>query len=168
MTTSPADRLAEIRARAAAATPGPWGWRGNIDYGCPSLRARHPKFGITDVLTQVSVERTADDPALQGIEDYDADTRAEIIENYLRDHWGEPIKEQHLAFVTDDMLVEARQLVEFEVAPNATTRKDPKVYRADIVGIRHPDAEFIAAARADIDWLIAEVDRLRETTGGQS
>jgi hypothetical protein len=34
-------------------------------------------------------------------------------------------------------------------------------YRADIVGVEHPDAEFIAHAREDVPALIAEVERLR-------
>ncbi len=36
-------------------------------------------------------------------------------------------------------------------------------YRTDIATIEHPDAEFIAHARADVPALIAEVERLRET-----
>jgi hypothetical protein len=49
-------------------------------------------------------------------------------------------------------------LVVYEVAPDATHREDPRVYRADIVGIRHPDAEFIAHSRRDIASLLAALE----------
>jgi hypothetical protein len=61
----------------------------------------------------------------------------------------------------------ARQMVKaceapvYEVAPTATSRDDPRVYRADISGLRNADAEFIAASRQDVTDLLAEVRRLR-------
>jgi hypothetical protein len=58
------------------------------------------------------------------------------------------------------LLVRASEIPVFEVAPAATERTDPKVYRADLRGLRNPDAVFIAAARADVDYLLSEVDRL--------
>lgn len=65
-------------------------------------------------------------------------------------------------FVTDGFYVnDVNSLAVYEVAPAATSRQDPRVYRADIIGLRHPDAEFIANSRADVDFLLAEVDRLR-------
>lgn len=45
----------------------------------------------------------------------------------------------------------------YEVAPAATSRNDPKVYRADVVGFRHPDAVFIAHSRQDVDDLLAVI-----------
>lgn len=65
-------------------------------------------------------------------------------------------------FVTDHLYVDdMTALAVYEVAPTATSRDDKRVYRADIIGLRHPDAEFIANSRADVDFLLAEVDRLR-------
>jgi len=65
-------------------------------------------------------------------------------------------------FVTDWLFVkDTESLAVYEVAPAATSRKDSRVYRGDIVGLRHPDAEFIAHSRGDVDFLLAEVDRLR-------
>lgn len=61
-------------------------------------------------------------------------------------------------FQVDGMLVDGKDLVRYEVAPEATSRKDPKVYRGDINGIRHPDAEFIAAARSLVPALLDELD----------
>lgn len=156
------DRLDQIRARAAAATPGPWHWGGNVDHSCPSLRARRPGFGTVEVLGTMPVERTAQDRAITGyLDEVDDDEGADALEAYLRDQWGDPIRDQRLTFTVDGLLVEARRLGVFEVAPQATQRDDRRVYRADIVDVRHPDARFIAAARADVEWLIAEVDRLR-------
>lgn len=59
-------------------------------------------------------------------------------------------------FVTDLLYVDdVNALAVYEVAPAATSRDDPRVYRADIKGLRHPDAEFIANSRADVDFLLA-------------
>lgn len=160
--TITADRLGEIKARAAGATPGPWWWGGNVDWSCPALRARDPRVGVTEVLGHVRVERTADDPRVRDIDDlFDEEAAKVARDEFLTDGYGEPRTDERLAFVTDGCLVEARKLARFEVAPQATERSDPRVYRADITGLRHPDAEFIAAARADVDWLVAEVEHLR-------
>lgn len=48
----------------------------------------------------------------------------------------------------------------FQVAPDATSIDDPRVYRGTMIGIRHPDAEFIAHSRQDIDDLLAYIDEL--------
>ncbi|ARC56018.1 hypothetical protein AS850_02885 [Frondihabitans sp. 762G35] len=62
---------------------------------------------------------------------------------------------------TDDVfMIRGRDLAIYEVAPTATTPDDPRVYRHDIIGYRHPTAEFIAHSREDIDTLLAEIDRL--------
>lgn len=66
-----------------------------------------------------------------------------------------------LWFYTDGVATPARDQVVFEVAPEATSREDPEVYRADIVDIRHPDAQFIAHSREDVEVLLNEVHRLK-------
>lgn len=58
------------------------------------------------------------------------------------------------------LMVDGDTMATYEVAPFATRRDDPRVYRGDIVDIRHPDAQLIAHAPQDIDDLLAEVDRL--------
>jgi hypothetical protein len=61
-------------------------------------------------------------------------------------------------FGRDLMMYAAHENVVYEVAPTATSRADRRVYRADITGIRHPDAEFIVNSRQDIDALLAIID----------
>ena len=43
-------------------------------------------------------------------------------------------------------MVDAADLARYEVAPDATSKDDPRLYRHDFQGLRHPDAELIAAA----------------------
>jgi hypothetical protein len=192
--------LAEIRAREQGATPGPWGWRGNIDNGDPYLTSlgsrgvEKPdgtvvKHHAGDVLGHIPVELTRADAILRGVGDPDSlpepnvsreprDTyddrynaaieaaREAEIERYLTDEYGNPRTERRLAFCTDWLYTDARKLVTFQVAPGATDRSDPRVYRADITGIRHPDAEFIAHAREDVRRLLAAVDKVLELANG--
>ncbi|GGK31905.1 hypothetical protein GCM10010124_25850 [Pilimelia terevasa] len=83
--------------------------------------------------------------------------------------WGmrdaQPVFYDHAG---DTGQVKAADVPIYQVAPDATSRADERVYRADIRGLRQPDAEFIAAARQDVTDLLAaltdaraEVDRLR-------
>jgi hypothetical protein len=121
--------LDEIRARAAAATAGPWHWAGNTDMRWFALAYWKPGAGRCSVM------------------------------DFAR--WG-----MHSAtprFSRDLMMFPAHEKVVYEVAPNATRRADPQVYRADITGIRHPDAEFLAASRQDVDDLLAVIDSVRRT-----
>lgn len=51
--SSQADRISDIRARAAAAMPGPWGWYGNVDSHIVHLATRHSgRQFIFDVTTR--------------------------------------------------------------------------------------------------------------------
>jgi hypothetical protein len=191
--------LAEIREREQQATPGPWGWRGNIDNGDPYLTSLGhrdvPKPDGTvvrhhagDVLGHIPVELTRADAILRGVGDpeflpepkvdrepagtydkrYDAAIEAARdaeIEDYLTDDYGQPRAVDRLAFCTDWLYTDARKLVIFQVAPNVTDRDDPRVYRADITGIRHPDAEFIEHSREDVSQLLAAVDAALKLAG---
>lgn len=174
-----------IKARAAAASSGPWFWRGNVEFNDPSLCHYKPGYGRVEIMWHHKRERTADDPEAKQYREFLADakywdqalnnglgafrsyTDAEldecVHEDYLTDPWGGPQTDSRLCFTDHERLVamDARDLPVFEVAPTATTRDDPRVYRADIIGIRHPDAEFIAHARQDVDDLLAEIDCLR-------
>tara|TARA_R110002051_G_scaffold314950_3_gene392637 strand:+ start:5370 stop:6122 length:753 start_codon:yes stop_codon:yes gene_type:complete len=155
-------REAQIRARAAAASGTEWHWAGNIDHQEPYLATWIPGAGRCQVLSTVDYEREVD--SVEG----------RIARDDLSDHFDDPEaldqaveewaeqRDTRLVLMGPDLMVErARDLAVYEVAPQATSRQDPKVYRADIVGIRHPDAEFIAHSRADVDYLLAENDRLR-------
>lgn len=88
--------------------------------------------------------------------------RAEVIRDWLTDDYDQRRSVYRLAFTDErSMLVEADKLAIFEVAPNSTNPDDPQVYRCDIVGFRHPVAEFMATASTDIAHLVAEVEHLR-------
>ncbi|MCG6493401.1 hypothetical protein [Kitasatospora sp. A2-31] len=58
-------------------------------------------------------------------------------------------------FARDYVMHPADEMVEYEVAAWSE-----HIYRKDVVGIDHPDAQFIAAARTDVPALVAEVERL--------
>jgi hypothetical protein len=186
--------LAEIREREQQATPGPWGWRGNIDNGDPYLTSLGHREVLKpdgtvvrhhagDVLGHIPVELTRDDAIRCGVGDpdglpepkvdvdpidtygkrYDAAIEAARdaeIEDWLTDDYGQPRTFDRLAFCTDWLYTDARKLVTFQVAPTATKRSDPRVYRADITGIRHPDAEFIEHSRQDVSRLLKSVEKL--------
>ncbi|MEU8920380.1 hypothetical protein AB0D10_05490 [Kitasatospora sp. NPDC048545] len=63
-------------------------------------------------------------------------------------------------FARDHLMYPANEMVTYEVA---AWSKD--IYRKDIVGIEHPDAEFIAAAREDVPALLARVRELEAAIG---
>lgn len=122
------DRFDEIKARAEAATGGPWCWFGNTDMHNIYLATMH--------------------------------SGRQLVLDFAR--WGKSARPR---FNEYGLMVDADDRARYEVAPNATSRKDSAVYRADITGIGHPDAEFIAHSRADVEWLIGEVKRLRALVG---
>lgn len=137
-------RLEEIRARAAAATPGPWVWDGRI-----SKSGRSGQFllatkyhGMQTILTFDGVGMCGADLMLR--ECQDESNRLEY--GYLRS---------------------ALELAIYEVEPEATKRTDARVYRGDVVGFRNPDATFIAEARADIDYLLGVIDQLTGATNSE-
>lgn len=63
-------------------------------------------------------------------------------------------------FNVSNLMDRADTLAVFAVCPEAKDRSDPRVYRGDILGFRHPDAEFIAHARQDIEDLLAYIAHL--------
>lgn len=113
-------RVAAIRERAEAATPGPWHWAGNTDSKNIYLATWLKGLGRC------------------------------IVMDFTR--WG--MQNARPRFSDDLMMVKADTMVTYEVAPEATSRDDPKVYRADISGIRHPDAVLIEHSKADIEFLL--------------
>lgn len=121
--------LKEIRDRAAAASPGPWTWRGNVDTRQIYLSYTKPGLGWTSIM------------------------------DFVR--WG--MQSARPRFITNTFwMKDADELAVFEVCRDATRRSDRRVYRGDIVGFRHPDAEFIAHARQDVDVLLAAVDAVEK------
>ena len=186
-TGTAAELVAEIRAREQAATPGPWRWRGNTDTSDPYLTSAgwvvtgghhhhagdvlgHVPHEITraeagQVISRgdVPVPRVAAEPAATYQARYEAaaDRAYEAaLTEYMTDQYGQPRTEPRLAFCSDWLYTEARSLAVYEVCPEAQGRDDPRVYRADITGIRHPDAEFIARARDDLARLLDAAERV--------
>lgn len=132
------DILDAIRKRANAATPGPWSWYGNTKYQNVHLATqrwgRHMVMGF----------------------------RRWGMQGAQPEFWNRPdpgaVKEG--AFGGDAHHTTAAESAIYEVAPDARSAEDRRVYRHDVVGIRNADASFIAHSREDIDTLLAEVDRL--------
>lgn len=160
---NPCERT-RIRALADAATPGPWVWAGNVDTGEPRLDSHAPGMGAS-VLAIGTADRSKTGRAADELRSYARECGLdpeEEVDLWATDHYGEPVKEPRLWFYTDHMAVDARDRVVFEVAPDATHRGDPKVYRADIKDIRHPDAQFIAAARTAVPALLDTLAAVEE------
>ncbi|MHA3723797.1 hypothetical protein ACXR2T_07950 [Leucobacter sp. HY1910] len=155
------EQLDALTVAAEAATGGPWHWAGNTDTGEPYLATWIPGAGRCQVLSigheyRATTGRQADE-VRECAADFGLDPE-ETVRDWAHSATGEPIQEPRLQFITDLMLENARDLAVYEVAPEATDREDPRVYRADVVGIRHPDATYLAAAHPDaIRSLIARL-----------
>ena len=144
--------LADLRAKAVAATGGPWHWAGNTDTGEPYLATWIKGAGRCQVLsigyderstTGAEADRMRDSMSDSGYDEADLD---DMVRDWAMDSFGQPMRDPRV----------------YEVAPNATSREDPDVYRADVVGIRHPDAEYIAAVSPDVVLaLLDEIARLK-------
>lgn len=163
-----AEQLAAIEARAAAATAGPWGWRGHMS-GSIELRALHS--GGPRIITTL-----ADRPCI----DYHDGTYFLRVQDDFPDGDG-PCKTCTAAYKSGDFLSGDR--IECERSDTWSTvhvwnpdgfcepinrhakaevlQWSDHVYRDDVKDTTHPDAEFIAHAREDVPALLAEVERLR-------
>ena len=170
MTDIPALNIDAIKARAEAAQPGPWWWGGNVDHhGDVGLRGASTGHGVMDVM-RTSPENVDEESAGK---EWDTSDASDYIgrDEYIEMRTQNP--QHHLCFLrADAMFVEpGRDVAIFEVAqnqklPDDTPRDHPKVYRGDVVGVRNPNADFIAHAREDIPALLAalaEQSQLRET-----
>lgn len=127
--------IKSIRDREKAATPGPWGWTGNLRLRWVELSTLHS--GRLGVMRFVRWGMGGAQPIF-----LDPDSRAHGI-----------------GAVTT---VKASDVPVFEVCRDATSADDPRVYRQDIIGIRHPDAAFIAAARRDVPALLLVAEAASE------
>jgi hypothetical protein len=177
VTTVDPDRLTEIEARTQAASEGPWKWIGNQDTHQVYLGTM-----MQVVLGTLDVERTPnnkqdidriaswlydsppdDMPKFDDDEDdeYEEWVRERATEIWLTpDQWDEEPTDTRIAVRDGWTLVPLESTAVYEVCPDATDRNDPRVYRADYRRTRSADAEFIAHARADIEWLLNKVKEL--------
>ncbi len=155
---TPQQILAEADAHDAAAFPGPWWWGGNTDYhGDVALHGPSIGYGVMDVMRPT--------PEILTDEQLRAEYRADPdLADYMSE--GEYVDDRerqarsYLAFLRPDttFVEPGRDVAIYEVArrqglPDDTPRTHPKVYRADVVGIRNPNAEFIAWARTAVPAL---------------
>lgn len=158
--------LGELRRLLEAATPGPWRWAGNVDNGEPYIAGGcSGGFGSSSVMAIGWEPRSTTGRAADEVRSYASESdmdESEAVDMWANDQYGEPIREPRLWFYTDHMAVEARDHVTFEVAPAATTREDPAVYRADITDVRHPDAALITAAVNALPALLDDLEAARE------
>lgn len=141
------EELQAIRAREQVATPGPWGWFGNVDtahlYLATRRWGRHFVMGFRRL-------------GMQG-------AQPEFVTGR---RWRRNLDGSVDFGAVGSGIEPAARLARYAVAPDATKRTDPSVYRGDITGFHNPDAEFIAHARQDVADLLDEVDRLRALLGG--
>lgn len=127
--------IESIKERADAATPGPWGWTGNLKLRWVELSTLHSgRLGVMRF----------DRWGMTGAQPVFLDTES---------------RSRGMGAVTT---VKASDVPIFEVCRDATSAADPRVYRQDILGLRHPDAAFIAHARQDIPLLIAVAEAARD------
>lgn len=132
-------QLEVIRERMQRATPGPWGWFGNTAVNHVYLATQ--RWGRHMVMTFERWGMQGAQPAF-----YDRPDQEQV----------------RTSIVADSTFQKAADVPIYEVAPAARSANDPTVYRQDIVGLRNADATFIAHSRADIEWLVGEVDRLQK------
>ena len=171
--------LDEIRERLRAAEPGPWRWHGNTDH--PDSISLESRQWV--ILGTAARERSEKDKAFSEYVDYLLDSYSFVSESeldgltpeqeqslaeqraterarqdYLENpgRFGdEPVTDRRLWFGREGF---AQDLAVYEVCQDATSRDDPRVYRADIVGLRSANAALIANAPADIGTLLAAID----------
>ena len=132
--------ISAIRQRAEAATPGPWQWFGNTDVN--DIYLATVRWGRQIVMMFERWGMQSAQPT------------------FIEGRTWKANPGDSLDFDLGCGAKKAKDLAVFEVAPKATRRDDPKVYRADVSGLRSPDATFIAHSRQDVADLLAEVDRL--------
>ena len=165
--------LDPIRARLAAATPGPWFWWGNTDHHGEALCGRQPGLGVCEVLSTVRVNRSRDSLEAQqlraNLEDcgYNEDAIEDEVDDWATDESGSPRFDERLSLTDEKFIRRAvSEVAVYEVARaqglrDDTPRDHPKVYRADICDVRNANGQLIANAPADLVALLAEVERLR-------
>jgi hypothetical protein len=174
----------QIRAAHAAATKGPWRWAGNTDHH--DIRLIGNGVAAGDVLATLGRERKPEDRAARsyavmvgesyvsdgngGWRDKTDDEIAEQVEDeFLVDSvHGVPREDTVLAAFDPEVGVyrHACDLAVFEVGrnrglPDDTPDTDERIYRRDVVDVRNPNARFLRDSWAYVDWLLAEVRRLR-------
>lgn len=120
-----------IRQRADAAMPGPWAWHGNVENWTIRLASCNPPRRFG--------ESTVMDFVRWGMKR--AVPRFQDERQWMRRAGDDPMPV-------------------YDVCRDCADRAHPRVYRGDFVELRHPDAQFIAHARQDVDDLLAYIAEL--------
>ncbi len=137
----------ELRALTVAATPGPWGWRGNDD-GAVELTALHS--GYQRVLTTVRSEPCIIYTEAEGLIVTDEacdDCRAEAAKMHDPFDGYRCPKEANLGTIW------LQDLDAHVIRPANTWAVREVPYRHDVVAVEHPDAELIVWCRNHADAL---------------
>ena len=164
--------LAGVQDLLARTTPGPWFWWGNTDQHQIMLAGRGP-YGVTGVVTTVGVDRDAGGRDAAGIRSgmrdcgYDQAAIDTYVHDWAFDEDRTPRQDERLALANaDGWLKTVEELAVYEVAvkqglPNGTPRDHPKVYRADICGVRdNPNGEFLAGSWSLVEELSRTLARV--------
>lgn len=142
----------DLRALSAAATPGPWGWRGNDD-GAVELSALHS--GYRRVLTTVRSEPCIIYTEAEGLIVTDEacdDCRAEAAKMHDSFDGYRCPKEANLGTIW------LQDLDAHVIRPANTWAVREVPYRSDVVAVQHPDAELIVWLRNHADALANLID----------
>jgi hypothetical protein len=131
------ERVDHIRRRAEQATPGPWAWFGNGS--SQQIYLATQRLGRHIVMDFARWGMRGAQPTFFGGRTVSLDASG-------------------LKRISGGEFQDTKSNAVYEVAPSATDINDPRLYRKDIIGIRNPDAEFLAHSREDIDDLLKEVD----------
>ena len=157
------EKLAELRQLAEAATPGPWFWWGNTDNHSVALCGRQPGLGVCEVISTLSVERSASgresDRLRRDLAEYTDMSLSDIeeaVEEWATDEYDQPRTDQRLS-VTDENCIRrtAEELAVYEVAraqglPDDTPRDHERIYRADVCDLRAANARYLAGANPSV------------------
>lgn len=169
------DALEATAGAAAELAPGDWFWRGNTDHEEPYLACIVPALGRVEVLGHCPVDRVRDSfearEYIRGLENCFGTLSSDVKEQYLREWlWADedyevPNTDSRLT-VTDERNVKqpVRDLVTYEVAqlrglPDDTKRDHEGIHRGNIVDVRSPIAQHLAAANPET--VLALIARIR-------
>jgi hypothetical protein len=150
-------RLNEIRAREQAATPGPWGWRGHLSQ---SVELRTVGQGGKRIITSMRQDPCIGSTEYLGVflNDDPCATCRRAFETRRLDEFFQCEKLENLDTVWVWGAVGCEPVNKYAKAE--VLEWSDHMYRDDVKGTTHPDAEFIAHARDDVRFLLDVIDGL--------
>jgi len=148
------DRLEEIKARAAGVPDGPWGWRG---YSDGSIELRTLRSGGLRLISTMRGE-----PCIVALSD-ESIALAFGACSACRSYYAGLGQDRKAACKKQENLNTIWLWDDGYISPANKWAVNEQTYRTDVARVDHPGAEFFAHSREDIDWLVAEVERLRST-----